>query len=143
MNVIALVNAENNRNIPSEVVIELKRPVFAEKIYMLTANLTKTCKSYYPAAEAEIVYETGKSQSVQLIPPYNMPSLVQTFCPDAFQIPLGEIEHKQIMDFESPGLSVMDLPVADPTRRIKKIIFKCVTSETVLGIIGISLYTRQ
>ncbi|MDP4251401.1 MAG: hypothetical protein Q8918_14950 [Bacteroidota bacterium] len=143
MNVIALVNAENNRNIPSEAVIELKKPVSAEKIYMLTANLTKTCKSYYPAAEVEIVYESGKSQSVQLIPPYNMPSLVQTFCPDAFQIPLGEIEHKQIMDFEPPGLSVTDLPVTDTTRRIKKIVFRCVASETVLGIIGISLCTNS
>jgi len=137
-----LVNAENNKNIPSEAVIELKKPVYADKIYMLTANLTKTCKSYYPAAEVEIVYESGENQSVQLIPPYNMPSFAQTFCPAAFQIPLGEIENKQIMDYEQPGLSVTDL-VTDRTRRIKKMIFRTVASETVLGIVGLGLYTNS
>jgi hypothetical protein len=38
-----------------------------------------------------------------------IPPVAQTFCPDAFGIPLGEIENKQIMDFEPPGLSVTDL----------------------------------
>jgi len=137
-NVLALVNSENNRDIPSEAIIELKETISVEKIYMLTANLTKTCKSYYPAAEVEVVYETGKNQIIQLTPPYNMPSLIQTFCPDAFQIPLGKIENNQVFGSVAPGISVTDL-VTDPTRKIKKVTFRCVTSETVLGIIGISL----
>ena len=109
---------------------------------MLTANLTKTCKSYYPAAEVEVVYETGKNQIIQLTPPYNMPSLIQTFCPDAIQIPLGKIENNQVFVSVVPGLSVTDL-VTDPTRKIKKVEFKCVSSETVFGIIGISLLAQK
>ena len=73
-------------------VVRLSHPVFAEKIYMLTANLTKTSKSYYPAAEIEIIYEEGESQVVRLILPYNMPSVVQAFCRNAFPVPLGEIK---------------------------------------------------
>lgn len=141
-NVLAMVNSENNRNIPSAAIIVLKDPISVKKIYLLTANLTKTCKSYYPAAEVEIVYETGSDQLIQLIPPYNMPSLIQTFCPDAFQIPMGKIENNQIFRFVEPGISVTDL-VTDPTRKIKNISFKCVTSETVLGIIGISLLLQK
>ncbi|MBX3239961.1 MAG: hypothetical protein KIT80_21940 [Chitinophagaceae bacterium] len=137
-NVLALVNAENNQHIPSQAVIHLKEPVLAEKIYMLTANLTKTSKSYYPAAEIEIVYERGENQVVQLIPPYNMPSMIQAFCPDAFPVPLGEIKKKQTMDFDAPGLSVTDL-VTDPTRKIREIVFRCVASETAVGLIAISL----
>jgi hypothetical protein len=138
-NVIALVNAENNRNIPGKAVFELKEPVPVEKIYLMTANLTKTCKSYYPAAEIELVYEDGKSRTIQLIPPYNMPSFIQTFCPDAYQVPLGKIENNQVFhDRVGPGISVTDI-VTDPAKRLVKVVFKCVTSETVFGIIGISL----
>jgi hypothetical protein len=137
-NVLVLVNAENNQQIPSEAFIHLQNPVFAKKIYMLTANLTKTSKSYYPAAEVEIVYESGENQVVQLIPPYNMSSFVQAFCPNAFTIPLGVIEKKQTMDFDAPGLSVTDL-VTDPARKIHKIIFRCVASETAIGLIAVSL----
>jgi hypothetical protein len=137
-NLIALVNAENNRQLPAGMVITLAQPVNAKKIYLLTASLTKPCKTYYPAAEIEIVYETGKNQLIQLIPPYNMPSFIQTFCPVAYAIPLGSIENKEIMDFTDPGLSVMDL-VTDPGRKIRQILFRCVASETALGIIGVSL----
>jgi len=141
-NLIALVNGENNREIPNEATIKLNVPVTAEKIYMLTANLTKTCKSYYPAAEIEIIYETGKSVMTQLTPPYTMPSVIQAYCPNSFRIPLGILMNKQIQWWEGPGISVTDL-VADPSRKIKEIKFKCVTTETVLGIIGISLRTRD
>lgn len=137
-NVLALVSAENNQRIPGEAAIHLQNPVAAQKIYMLTAHLTKTCKSYYPAAEIEIEYEKGENLVMQLIPPYNMPSVVQAFCPDAYPIPLGEIKKKQTMEFDAPGLSVTDL-VTDPSRKIRKIVFRCVTSETAVGLIGISL----
>jgi hypothetical protein len=142
-NIIALINAENNRNIPSEAIVELNTPVSADKIYLLSANLTKPSKSYYPAAEVEVVYETGKSQLIQLTPPFNMPSMIQTFCPDAFSIPFGKIENNQVFHGRViPGLSVTDV-VTDPMRKIKKVTFKCVTSETVLGIIGISILTNK
>jgi hypothetical protein len=137
-NVLALVNAENNQHIPAQAIVHLQNPAFAEKIYLLTANLTKTSKSYYPAAEIEIAYEKGENQVVQLIPPYNMPSMVQAFCPNAFAVPLGEIKKKQTMNFDAPGLSVTDL-VTDPKRKIREIVFRCVSSETAVGLIAVSL----
>lgn len=115
--------------------LRLRNPVAAQKIYLLTANLTKTSKSYYPAAEIEIEYENGENQVVQLIPPYNMPSMVQSFCPDAFPVPLGETRKKQVMEFDAPGLSVTDL-VTDPGRKIRNILIRCVAA---VGLIAVSL----
>lgn len=101
-------------------------------------NLAKTSKSYYPSAEIEIAYEEGENQVVQLIPPYNMPSMVQAFCPNAFPVPLGEIKKKQTMDFDAPGLSVTDL-VTDPARKIKEIIFPLPVGVTPTGKFRISV----
>jgi hypothetical protein len=68
-----------------------------------------------------------------------MPSIVQAFCPDAYHIRLGKIENNQVFhDKLGTGISVNDI-VTDPANSIKKIVFKCVSSETVFGILGISL----
>jgi hypothetical protein len=76
-NILALVNTKNNASIPSEAVIKLAKPTAVEKMYLLTANLTKTSKSYYPAAEVIIKYDIGNDQIIQLIPPYTMASFNQ------------------------------------------------------------------
>lgn len=138
-NILALINAENNQSLPAEAGVELENPVSVEKIYLLTANLTKTCKSYYPAAEIEIRYDSGENQVVQLIPPYNMPSFVQGYCPEAMFIPAGKLEALQTFAEygRNTGLSLIDV-AADPERKIKQIKLRCVSTETVFGIIGIS-----
>jgi len=142
-NILALINAENSQSLPGEATIEIGDPVSVEKIYFLTANLTKTCKSYYPAAEVEIIYDSGKNQIVQLIPPFNMPSFVQGYCPEALFIPAGKLESLQTFGEygKDTGLSLTDL-ATDPMRKIKQLKLRCVTSETVFGIIGISFLTK-
>jgi len=141
-NIMAVINTDNTKSIPSQAIIELKNPIAAEKIYFLTANLTKTCKSYYPAAEVEIIYDSGEKQLTQLIPPFNMPSIMQPFCPDALPIPLGQIKNNQTFHSNEPGLSITDL-TTDPTRKINKVIIRCVSTETVLGILGISFLQKK
>jgi hypothetical protein len=143
-NILALINTENSQSLPSEALIEIEHPVSAEKIYLLTANLTKTCKSYYPAAEVEIIYESGEHQVVQLIPPFNMPSFVQGFCPEALFIPLGKLETTQTFGKygNNTGLSLTDL-ITDSNRKIRAVKLRCVSSETVFGIIGISFLSKN
>jgi hypothetical protein len=108
---------------------------------MLTANLTKSCKSYYPAAEIEIVYEQGNNQVIQLIPPYNAvhDTVLLSRC---FPGAAGRDQKKQTMDFDAPVLSVTDL-VTDPTRKIREIVFRCVASETAVGLVAISLLSGK
>lgn len=141
-NILALINTQNTKSIPGQAVIELKNPIAAEKLYFLTANLTKTCKSYYPAAEIEIIYDSGEKQLTQLIPPFNMPSVMQPFCPEAVAIPLGQIKNNQTFHSNEPGLSLTDL-TTDPTRKIKKVLVRCFSTETVFGILGISFLTKK
>ncbi|HBE40322.1 MAG TPA: hypothetical protein DDW27_03815 [Bacteroidales bacterium] len=142
-NILALINTENSKSLPGEAIIDIENPVPVEKIYLLTANLTKTCKSYYPAAEIEVVYDSGENQIVQLIPPYNMPSFVQGYCPEALHIPAGKLESTQTFGIygNNTGLALTDL-VTDPGRKMKQLKLRCVSTETVFGIVGISLLTN-
>jgi hypothetical protein len=142
-NIMALINTENNRSMPGEAIIELDNPIAVEKIYFLTANLTKVNKSYYPGAEVEIIYEYGKSQVVQLIPPLNMPTLIPAQCPDALNIPIGSIEDNQIfLHGNKTGLALTDL-ITDSNRKIRAVKLRCVSTETVFGIIGITLLSKN
>ena len=143
-NILALINAENSQSLPGEALIDLEHPVSAEKIYLLTANLTKTCKSYYPAAEVEIDYDSGENQVVQLIPPFNMPSFVQAYCPEALHLQLGKLETTQTFGKygNDTGIALTDL-VTDSKRKIRQLKLRCVSSETVFGIIGISLLSKN
>ena len=68
---------------PSRVALKLPEPIRAEKLYLLTANLVKTLKCYYPGAEVIIHYADGSEQSHQMIPPYTMPSVIGNICPRA------------------------------------------------------------
>jgi hypothetical protein len=142
-NIMALINTENNRSIPSEAIIDLAEPIAVKKIYLLMANLTKVNKSYYPGAEVEIIYEYGKSQIVQLIPPFNMPTLIPAQCPDALNILIGTIEDNQIfLHGNKTGLALTDL-VTDSNRKIRAVKLRCVSTETVFGIIGITLLSKK
>ena len=143
-NILALINAENKASVPSEAIIKLEKPVSVEKIYLLTANLTKTCKSYYPGAEVIVKYDSGDDQVIQLIPPYTMSSFNQSFCVRALNIPFGQLNKTQTMHKygENTGLNLSDL-VLDRERKVKQISLRCVSTETVLGILGMSLLKKS
>ena len=138
--ILALINTENNASIPPEAIIKLETPVSVEKIYLLTANLTKTCKSYYPGAEVIVKYESGDNQVIQLVPPYTMSSFNQPFCVRDLNIPFGKLHWTATMvEYgANTGLSLSDLEL-DPERKVKQISLRCVSSETVFGVLGMSL----
>ena len=68
---------------PSRVTLKLPEPQRAEKLYLLTANLVKPLKCYYPGAEVIVPYADGSEQLHQMIPPYTMPSVIGNICPRA------------------------------------------------------------
>ncbi|MHC4645889.1 MAG: hypothetical protein ACYTBJ_10315 [Planctomycetota bacterium] len=142
-NILALVNTENNASIPSEAIIELAQPTAVEKIYLLTANLTKPSKSYYPGTEVIVKYDRGDDQVIQLIPPYTMTSFNQPFCVRAHPIPFGRLDSTQSMVSygKYTGLNLSDL-VLDPQRKTRQINLRCVSTETVFGLLGISLLKK-
>lgn len=150
-NILALVSTEPYEQLPSAAFLELERPVRLEKIYLLTANLTKTLKCYYPGAEVIVKYTKGADDIIQLIPPYTMSCFVQNVSPRAYGIEFGSMQENpgplmfhQIMGdaTASPNikcnLAISDI-VADAHRNIASIELRCVASETVFGILGITL----
>ena len=138
--ILALVSTEPYEQLPSAAVMRLKKPMALEKIYLLTANLTKTLKCYYPGAEVVVRYEEGDDQIVELAPPFNMSCMVQHFNPRALPIPFGQIVNggHPLNRGKDCHLAVTDL-VLDPERKAREIEFRCVASETIFGIVGVAL----
>jgi hypothetical protein len=144
-NMLALASTEPFEQLPSAVVITLPRPMPAEKLYFLTLNLTKTVKCYYPGAEVVLGYDDGSEHTVELVPPYSMSCFAQHFSPFAFAIPFGRIEGGDLLAplrFGDPvnreHLAVSDV-VVDPKRLLSSVELRCVASETVFGIVALSV----
>jgi len=133
---LAISATEPYTQFPSAVRLRLTEPERLEKLYLLTANITKTLKSYYPGAEVIIHYEGGSDQLHQMIPPYSMPSGIGNICPRAFAFSFGRLTGggNPVVD-ESGYLSVVDV-VLDPSRRVESFELRAVATETLLGIVG-------
>ena len=140
-NMLALVSTEPYEQLPSEAALKFDRPKRLEKIYLLTANLTKTVKCYYPGAEVVVRYSSGNEQVIELVHPHTMSCFGQKFCPRAYTIPFGDLRGDLTplrMGGKHPHLAVTDI-MLDSSRKVSKIELRCVTSEAVFGIMGITV----
>lgn len=140
-NILALASTEPYEQLPSVATVKFPSAVKAQKLYLLTANLTKTVKCYYPGGEIVVHYESGPDQVVSLTPPHNMPMFAQLFCPRAWTMPYGKLSGDMTplnMGGKEPNLAVTDV-LLDSGREIRSIELRCVASETILGIVGATL----
>jgi hypothetical protein len=111
----------------------------SEKVYLLTANLTKTLKSYYPGGEITALYTDGTSLLKQFIPPYSMDCVAQHFSPYCYAIPFGQLDGSPVIPKpQSTNLAVSDV-VLDSDRQVAQLEFRSVASETIFGILGVTL----
>ena len=124
---------------PSRVALKLPAPIRAEKLYLLTANLVKPIKCYYPGAEVIVRYADGSEETHQMIPPYTMPSVVGNICPRAYARKIGQLVGNAgpIVD-ENGYLSLTDV-VLDASKPVASIELRCVATETLLGVAGATL----
>ncbi len=137
--VLAICCTQPYDQFSSRVTLKLNEPCRAAKLYLLTANIAKTLKCYYPAAEVLLQYSTGQPQLEQLIPPYTFPSLVSSICPKAYPIPVGDLHGGGNAVADSKCyFSITDL-VLDQSRALSAIEFRSVATETLLGIVGATL----
>ena len=134
--ILAISATEPYAQFPSAVRLRLDEPRRLQKLYLLTANITKTLKSYYPGGEVIIHYEGGTDQLHQMIPPYTMPGAIGNICPRAFAVPFGRLigGGNPVLD-KNGYLSMVDV-VLDPSRRVESIELRAVATETLLGIVG-------
>ena len=136
---LALCCTQPYAQFPSRVTLKLSTPRRAEKLYLLTANLVKTLKCYYPGAEVVIHYADGGEQLHQMIPPYTMPSLIGNICPRAHAVPIGKLTRNSnsVLDPQA-FLSLTDV-VLDPSKMVDSIELRCVATESLLGVVGATL----
>jgi len=92
------------------------------------------------AAEAGFnVFSPRRAQIIELVPPYTMSCMVQDFCPSALSIPFGKIVNgAHPLHGREAHLSVSDV-LLEPNRPIRELELKCVASETILGVLGLTL----
>jgi hypothetical protein len=133
--ILAICCTEPYDQFSSAVMLKLGHVERLEKLYLLTANLAKSLKSYYPGAEVVVNYADATTQICPLVPPSTMPSLVTNICPNAQAIRFGQITHGSTAIDDNCYVSVTDL-VLDPSKPVAAFEFRCVATETLLGILG-------
>ena len=143
---LALAATEPYDQLPSSARLDLTAgaaPRRLEKLYLLTANLTKTVKSYYPAGEITIHYAAGDPQHFSLVPPHTISCMAQPFCPRAYHVPYGRLRgavsgYGPVEAEKIPNLAVQDV-VVDADRAVTAVELRCVASETLLGLLALSM----
>jgi hypothetical protein len=101
--------------------------------------LVKTLKCYYPGAELVFHYTDGSRQIHQMIPPYTMPCVVGTLCPRAHTVQIGRLVGNGGPVLDPQGcLSLTDVEL-DSSKPLAKIELRCVATESLLGIVGMTL----
>jgi hypothetical protein len=138
---LALINTESVKPWPSAAFLRFQEPVRLEKIYLLTANLTKTLKCYYPGAEVIAHFSNGSEQVTSLVPPYTMSCMIQRFSPRALTIPFGRLPRVSVIASDT-HLAVSDVAL-DPEKPVVAIELRCVTSETIFGIVGLTFLAAR
>ncbi len=133
--ILALCCTEPYAQFPSAATLQLDPPRRLEKLYLLTANLIKTLKCYYPGGELVVQYADGSRETHLMIPPYTMPGSVGNTCPKALAIRFGNIVGAPPTADKTGYLSVLDT-VLDGSKPVTSIEIRCVATETLVGIVG-------
>jgi hypothetical protein len=136
---LALCCTQPYEQFPSRITIKLSEPRPAEKLYLQTANLVKPLKCYYPGAEVVIHYDDGSEHLHQMAPPYTMPSVIGNICPRAHVVRIGKLTGNcgPVVDPQA-YLSLTDV-VLDPSKAVTSIELRCVATETLFGVAGMTL----
>jgi len=140
-NIIALSCTQPYEQFPSQMVFTLDKPQPLTKLYLLTSNLTKPLKCYYPGAELVAHYTDGSTQVHQMIPPYTMPSAVSSTCPRAFPVKIGTVVGRGTTACDrNMYMSVTDV-LLDPSKHLESLTLRCVATETMVGLIAATALT--
>ena len=89
--------------------------------------------------QLKLAFSDGSEQLISLAPPYTMPSVVGNICPAAYAIRVGHLqgEGNPVPD-TACYFSVTDV-VLDGAKPLSSIELRCVATETLLGVVGMTL----
>ena len=108
---------------------------------------TATMKAYTPAAKVTVRYVDGSQQVTELIPPLNFDSYYQDFAINTVAMPLATAVpghgQKEWVNYYGCNLNQIHLTMTDvlcdPAKKVDRIEFRSVATETFLGIAGVTL----
>ena len=126
--------------LPMEARIAIERPV--ERIYLLALFHYYAIKAYSPQAECVLEYTDG-SQSIQaLTPPFSVDSVLRPESPWTWPVHVGHstdpgwaVEHYMLGPIHA---QIIALP-ADPAKTLKSLRVRQTSTESYMGILGITL----
>ena len=117
------------------------------KAYLLSLNMNLPMKAYTPAAKVTVRYVDGSQQVTELIPPLNFDSYYQDFAINTVAMPLATAVpghgQKEWVNYYGCNLNQIHLTMTDvlcdPAKKVDRIEFRSVATETFLGIAGVTL----
>ena len=117
------------------------------KAYLLSLNMNLPMKAYTPAAKVTVRYVDGSQQVTELIPPLNFDSYYQDFAINTVAMPLATAVpghgQKEWVNYYGCNFNQMHLTMTDvlcdPAKKVDRIEFRSVATETFLGIAGVTL----
>jgi hypothetical protein len=117
------------------------------KAYLLSLNMNLPMKAYTPAAAVTVRYTDGNEQVTQLVPPLNFDSYFQDSAINTVAMPLSSAMpghgQKEWANYYNCNLNQMHLTmtdvICDPAKKVDRIEFRSVATETFLGIAGVTL----
>lgn len=117
-----------------------------EKIYLLVTSYFYPQKCYLPNGEIIVHYEDGSKQVEQLVPPYNMDVYFQHFSLEGSKTKFGHLIDSNWSRGSIPGreahADVIDF-LLDSTKEVKKLEIRSVCTESIIGIMGITLVRNE
>ncbi len=117
------------------------------KAYLLSLNMNLPMKAYTPAATLTVSYADGSQQVTELTPPLNFDSYYQDFAINTVAFPLvGAVPahgQKEWANYYRCNLDQIHLTMTDvlcdPAKKVDRIEFRTVATETFFGIAGVTL----
>jgi hypothetical protein len=134
---------------PSNVVIPLQG-LKASKVYFLAYSWQRGRKAFHPNVELVANYSDGSCEVRQLIPPYSfMPRITIPYpllYQHGFALANGGFYRPETLESDLPigkeNAEVYDLPI-HPSRTLKSVEVRSVTTESIFAIFGITVVKAE
>lgn len=112
------------------------------RIYVLTIFQYYPIKAYSPQAEWTLEYEDGSISRVPWTPPFGVDSAIRIDSPWSYALPIGESDDPG-WNVPSKNLGpihaqIIDIP-ADSNRALKSVEARITSTESYMGILGVTL----
>jgi hypothetical protein len=126
---------------PGAAELHINKPLKA--FWIMMQNYVSPIKNYIPNGEIILSYDDNSSETIQLIPPYNMDCYFQDFSQEGISVEIGELTWDKgwtpcPQDYCKCQANVLKI-ACNPNKTLNSITVKATVTEGVIGINAITL----